>query len=393
MRKTNFGIAINSICDKREEIILIKILFHLTCLEQGGAERVVTNLSNKFVQNGYEVVVTTQWYSETEFRLDEKVKRLHVGLKESDQKRSKIGKVIRRILYLKKTIKEENPDIIISFLKKNNYRALLANIGTGIPNIVAVRNDPKSDYSTFVDKILIPLLYPLADGAVFQTEEQKEFFPKGIQKRSEIILNPLHNKYVVAELPEEKEKVVVQSGRLVGFKNQKMLVKAFVKVHQKHPDYSLKFYGRDAHDGTKEILEKLILENDASDYIKLMGASDELEKELPKAEIAAFSSFYEGLPNALIEAMVLGMPVVATDCPCGGPRTLITHEENGLLIPVDDEEAMVKSICRLIEDKEFARKLGKQARTLKDRVNEDATVEQWKRYIDKVISYKNNIVK
>jgi len=362
-----------------------KILFHLTCLEQGGAERVVSNLSNRLVKDGYEIVVTTQWQGENEFVLDERVKRIHAGLRENDLNRSRIGKVLRRITYLRAIIKQEEPDVVISFLKGNNYRSLIANIGTRIPNIVAVRNDPKSDYSTKADKILIPLLYPFADGAVFQTEEQRDFFPKHVRERAEVILNPVHNKYIHAELPQEKEKVVVQSGRLVGFKNQQLLVKAFVKVHEKYPDYKLKFYGRDAGDGTKESLEKLILENQAIDYITLMGASDELEKELPKAEVYAFSSYYEGLPNALIEAMALGMPIVATDCPCGGPRTLITHEHNGLLIPVNDENAMVKSICRLIEDKELAHKLGKNARKIAGRVNEDAIIRQWKDYINKVI--------
>lgn len=367
---------------------MTKILFHLICLEQGGAERVVTNLSNRFVKDGYEVVVTTQWQGENEFVLDNKVKRIHVGLKESDKHRNRLSKAIRRITYFRKTIKEERPDVVISFLKKNNYRALVANLGTGIPNIIAVRNDPKSDYSTKVDKVLIPLLYPFAEGAVFQTEEQKDFFPQYIQKRAEVILNPVHNKYIQAVLPQEKEKLVVQSGRLVGFKNQEMLVRAFVKVHEKHPDYKLKFYGRDAHDGTKEKLEKLILDKNASEYIELMGASDELEKVIPQAEIYAFSSYYEGLPNALIEAMALGMPIVATDCPCGGPRTLITHEHDGLLIPVNDEEAMTENICRLIEDKEFAKKLGNNARTITERVNEEAIIAQWKTYIDKVITRK-----
>ena len=187
-------------------------------------------------------------------------------------------------------------------------------------------------------------------------------------------------------MPQEKEKLVVQSGRLVGFKNQKLLVKAFVKVHDRHPDYKLKLYGRDAGDGTKELLETLILENQASDYIELMGASDELEKVIPKAEVYAFSSYYEGLPNALIEAMALGMPIVATDCPCGGPRTLITHEYDGLLIPVNDEDAMVENICRLIEDKELAKTLGENARKIAGRVNEEAIIQQWKDYIGKVIA-------
>lgn len=368
---------------------MTKILFHLTCLEQGGAERVVSNLSNRFVKDGYEIVVTTQWEGENEFVLDDRVKRINVGPKKSDQSRNRLSKAIRRITYLRNAIKEERPDVVVSFLKSNNYRSLIANLGTNIPNVIAVRNDPKSDYSTKTDKILIPLLYPFADGAVFQTDEQKEFFPKYIQERAEVILNPVHNKYIQAVQPKVKEKTVVQSGRLVGFKNQEMLIRAFEKVHEKHPDYKLKFYGRDAFDGTKEKLEALIKEKNAFDYVELMGASDELEKVIPQAEIYAFSSYYEGLPNALIEAMALGMPIVATDCPCGGPRTLITHEYDGLLIPVNDEVAMAENICRLIEDKELAEKLGANARKIADRVNEEAIIEQWKQYIDKVIAKKN----
>ncbi len=365
-----------------------KIMFHISCLEQGGTERVVSNLSNRLVKDGYEVVVTTQWHGENEFVLDEKVKRVHAGLRDDDKKKNRLSRVVRRITYFREIIKKEKPDVVISFLKSNNYRALIANMLTGIPNIIAVRNDPKKDYSTKADKVLIPLLYPFAEGAVFQTEEQKEFFPQYIQKRGKVILNPVHSKYIEAELPSEKEKLVVQSGRLVGFKNQAMLIRAFVKVHEKHPDYKLKFYGRDAHDGTKEKLEALILEKNASDYIELMGASNELEKVIPQAEIYAFSSYYEGMPNALIEAMALGMPIVATDCPCGGPRTLITHEQDGLLIAVNDEEAMAENICRLIEDKELAKKLGDNARNIRERVNEEAIITQWKCYIDKVIASK-----
>ena len=364
---------------------MTKVLFNISCLEQGGAERVVTNLSNRLVKDGYEVVVATQWQGKNEFVLDEKVKRVHVGLKENDTTRNRISRTLRRFSYLRQTIREEQPDVVISFLKYNNYRSLIANFGTGIPNIIAVRNDPKTDYSTKLDKLLIPLLYPFAKGAVFQTIEQKEFFPKYIQKRAEVILNPVHNKYIEAQPPLTKDKCVVQSGRLVGFKNQQMLVRAFVKVHEKYSDYQLKFYGRETDDGTKELLEKLICEKEAQDYIHLMGASDELEYLIPKAEIAAFSSDYEGLPNAVIEAMVLGMPVIATDCPCGGPGTLIQHEENGLLISVGDEQAMADSICRLIEDKEFANRLGANARQLANRVNEEAIIQQWKDYIQRII--------
>ena len=150
-----------------------KILFHLTSLEQGGAERVVSNLSNRLAHDGYDIVVTTQQTGKNEFVLNDNVKRIHVGLTESDTNRNRISKAIRRIFYLRKTIKSEKPDIVISFLRKPNYRTLAANIGTKIPTVVAVRIDPKSEYNKKIDKVLIPLLYPFAKGAVFQTVEQK----------------------------------------------------------------------------------------------------------------------------------------------------------------------------------------------------------------------------
>lgn len=362
-----------------------KVLFHLTSLEQGGAERVVSNLSNRLVNDGYEVVVTTQQTGKNEFVLDEKVKRLHVGLKAMDENRGRMAKAVRRIVYLRKGILSEKPDIVISFLRKPNYRTLVANLGTGIPTVIAVRIDPKSEYNKKVDKLLIPILYPFANGAVFQTVEQQEFFPKYIQEKSVVILNPVHNKYIEAKAVTDKENIVVQSGRLVGFKNQIMLLEAFMRVHEKHPDYRLQLYGPDALDGTKEKLEEYISTHKADTFIQLMGASNELEKELPRAKVGAFSSDYEGMPNALIEAMVLGLPVVATDCPCGGPKTLIENEKNGLLIPVKDVDAMVAGINRLIEQPEFAQRLGENARELAKRVNEDAIIQQWKNYIEKVL--------
>lgn len=362
-----------------------KILFHLNCFEQGGAERVVSNLVNQLVNEDYEIIAATEWQGENEFKLDERVRRVHVGLKKQDEAKGRITKIRLRFQYLRELIKAERPDVVVSFTRRPNYRALISAMGTGVPVIAAVRQDPKSYYNSFADKILIPLLYPRAAGCVFQTKEQKEYFSKGLQKRSRIILNPVNDKYLNVPVPEKKEKLVVQSGRLVDFKNQAMLLRAFLKVHEKHPDYELKIYGGDSFDGTKEKLESIIKENHAEDFITLMGGSDALEKELPKAEVYAFSSDYEGMPNALLEAMTLGMPAVATDCPCGGPRTVMTNEVNGLLIPVGDEKAMTDGINRLIEDKALAKRLGKEARKISERINGRAVLMQWKDYIEEVI--------
>ena len=365
----------------RRNIPMQKIAFHLNSLQQGGAERVVSNLANRFAKEGYEVVIATEWYGTDEFALDQKVRRVHVGLTKEDENRSRISKMLRRIWHLRRFMKKEKPDVVVAFTRGVLYRALAAGIGTGIPVVISVRTDPVGHYDKKADKLRIPLLFPHAAGCVFQTEGAKAFFAPYLQENSRIILNPLNPKYVGVPEPAVRTKDVVQSGRLVDFKNQPMLIRAFLKVHEKHPDYTLKIYGPDSKDGTKEILESIIHENHAEDFVKLMGGSNTLEKDLADAALYAFSSDWEGLPNALMEAMALGLPVVSTDCPCGGPKTLIEDGVNGLLVPIMDEKAMTDGILRLIEDRELAERLGREARKISERANEDAVFEQWQTYL------------
>lgn len=361
-----------------------KIAFHLNCLEQGGAERVVSNLADQFFREGYEVLIATEWYGENEFQIDEGVRRVHVGLQKEDEKKSRIVQFLLRIKYLKEFMKRERPDILIAFAQRANYRALMASFGTKVPVLISIRTDPAGHYDAWSDKIQIPLLFPRAAGCVFQTEGQKEFFSPFLQKKSRIILNPINEKYIGVPKPETRIKEVVQSGRLVDFKNQPMLLKAFIEVHKKHPDYTLKIYGGDSFDGTKEILENIIEENNAGSYIKLAGASDSLEKDLADAAVYAFSSDWEGLPNALLEAMALGLPIVATDCPCGGPRTVIQDGVNGLLIPIKDQKALEEGIERLIEEPQYAEALGMRAREISKIAGSKAIFEEWQDYIEEI---------
>lgn len=363
-----------------------RIAFHLNCLEQGGAERVVSNLANQFADEGYEVLIATEWYGENEFSVKDSVRRIHVGLKKEDVKKNRMIQFLLRVKYLRQFMKEEKPDILIAFAQRANYRALMASPGTKVPVMISIRTDPIGHYDAWSDKLQIPLLFPRAAGCVFQTEGQRAFFAPFLQKNSKVILNPLNDKYIGVPEPEKRKKEVVQSGRLVDFKNQPMLLRAFVEVHRKHPDYVLKIYGGDSFDGTKEILESIIAEHHAQDYIRLMGASDTLEKDLTDAAVYAFSSDWEGLPNALLEAMALGLPIVATDCPCGGPRTVMEDGVNGLLIPIKDQKALEDGINRLIEQPEYAEKLGRQARKIAEIANARAIFEQWQDFIEDICS-------
>ena len=361
-----------------------KILFHLNCLHHGGAERVVSNLANRFVEAGYDVIVAVQWIDENEYKLDPKVNHIVVGLKPEDAKRNRISKYLRRIKYLRDCIRTEKPDVVIAFAHLAIYRCLMATIGLKTPVIVAVRTNPTGHYDSMLDKIQIPWLFPKAAGAVFQTTGQRDFFKPYLQDNSTIILNPINPKYLNVDPPTSRRKVVAQVGRVEDFKCQPMLVDAFMDVHAKHPDWELNIYGGDSGDGTWQILEKKIDDYGASEYIHLKGDCDTLDTELNDVGVFAFSSEWEGLPNALMEAMALGLPIVSTDCPCGGPATIMTDGVDGLLVPIWNKDAMAEGICKLIENPEIAEQLGATARKIVDRANPDVVFEQWAEYIDRV---------
>ena len=368
---------------------LKRIAFHLNCLERGGAERVVSNLANRFAAEGYEVYVATEWQGEDEFELGPRVTRVHVGLRPEDDSKNRVTKFLLRIRYLKEFAKEYKPDVLVAFAKRANFRALTAVGKSDIPVVISIRINPIGWYDSFTDQLQIKWLFPRGAGCVYQTEDQKKFFAPYLQEKSRVIMNPISPKYFGVEHPQVKEKAVVHHARLQDFKNQPLLVKAFLKVHDRHPDYVLRIYGPDAGDGTKQILEKLIADNNAGDFIFLMGGSDSLEKELPKGEVYAYSSDYEGMPNSLLEAMALGMPVVSTDCPCGGPREVIEDGVNGFLIPVGDEDALADRICRLIEDKELAKSFGEKAREIEKVASLDAIYQQWKEYLEQIVNVRN----
>lgn len=364
---------------------MAKIAFHLNCLTHGGAERVVTNLAGRFADAGYDVVVATEWIDDNEYELNSKVRRVNIGLKPEDERRGRLSKYIRRIKYLHDFMIKEKPDVLVAFAKLALFRALMACKGTDVPVVISIRIDPRTDYVGFRNTFLINRYMGRAAGAVFQTEEAKSFFPETLQKLSTVILNPITPKYIQAPNADHRDKVIVNAARIVDFKNQEMLIYAFADVYDMHPDYKLKIYGADSGDGTWDRLEEAIRETHLVEAVELMGQSDSLEEDLRCASVFAYPSNYEGMPNSLMEAMALGLPCVATDCPCGGPRELIQDGVNGLLIPVGDRKALSNRICWMIEHPDEANAMGMKARKISEIASLDAVYEQWKIYLENII--------
>lgn len=368
----------NVSCQRGEN--LKKILFHLHCLRKGGAERVVVNLAEKFLEDGYRVVIAIEHKAPDDYRISERIRKVFVGL-EKEEEKGRAANFLNRILRLRRLILEESPDVVIAFAKAPNYRALLAVTGLRIPVIASVRNDPKVHYSGLEARIFNKLLLDRAAGCVFQTREAMEFFSDKLQKKSTVILNPIHQKYLETVPAAVRGKYLVNVGRMAEQKNQMLLIKAFEEILPSFPDFELRIYGGETDDGTREKLLGYVEEKGLEGKVRFMGISDSLDTQISDAAAFILSSDYEGMPNVLMEAMAMGIPVISTDCPCGGPAALIRQRENGILAPVGDVKGMAAAIREILSDKALADRLGRNAMEIRKTANIDRIYKEWKEYV------------
>lgn len=357
----------------------MKILFNIGCLNKGGAERVVANLSNFLVDNN-EVSIVTTIRDKILYNLNTEI-NLYT-LDGENPTRNILGKNIKRLKKLSKIVKEVQPDLIVSFLPEPSYRILfLKFFNRNWKVIVSVRNDPKIEYKSKFNKYIMKILYPLADGFVFQTEEAKKYFNKKIQEKSTIIPNPIADEFLNSKVNKAKKKIVINVGRLEEQKNQEMLIKAFTNVSKDYPEYKLFIYGEGS---LRNKLKQLIEKSGMNQKIFLLGNVDNIIDKLNEAEIFVLSSKYEGMPNSLMEAMAMGLACIATDCSCGGPRFLIRNEENGLLVKEGSRVDLEQCLNKVMEDYELRKKLEKNAIEIREDLNSDIINNQWNCYFKQI---------
>ncbi len=360
-----------------------KIMFHINSLGKGGAERVVVNLSEEFAKMGKEVVIATEWKAKDEYPLPDEVRRLSAGLEKEEEKLPGGKQRKLRTKRLHELIVREKPDVVLSFCRNANYRAVLAAEGTKTPVIVSVRSDPYVDYASAKQKLLSRFLYGRAAGAVFQTDYARDFFSKKLQKTSAVILNPLHRQFLSLTKAERRKKEIVTAGRFHEAKDHIVLIRAFERIMEEYPEVTLKLYGEASEDNTYHLIREHIKAHCLQDRVLLMGNSSHLERDLIDAAGFVLSSKYEGMPNALMEAMAMQLPVISTDCPCGGPRTLIKDGVNGLLVPVGDDGAMAEAIRRVLSEPERAEEMAVHAGEIVKKAAPDRIAREWLDYIEK----------
>lgn len=354
------------------------IAFYISSLTAGGAERVISNLANESAARGYEVFMLTDSMEDKEYhRLDERVKRIMIP---KPEKNGRAANAIGRVTKLRSVVKETHAAMLVSFIGKSNLRAVLATrfLRTGV--VVSVRSAPAREYPTKLMRTLAKVLFGMAEGVVFQTEEARAFFSKRIRNKAAVLMNPLHPDFIRERYQGERRQEIVTVGRLHEVKNHEMLIAAFAALAEDYPALTLRIYG----DGDrKEKLSAYIDELHMQGRVVLEGDQGGMAERIKASRIFVLTSNVEGMPNALLEAMALGLACVSTDCPCGGPRTVIRDGENGLLVPVGDTAALERALRRILSDPELEERLGANAAAIQKDLAPERVNQMWMDYIER----------
>ena len=356
----------------------MKIAFYINTSGRGGAERVIVNLADYFAEEGNRTLIINSYPIEDEYKLSESVERIF--LEDKPSRKSFLKKNLTYVKKLRRILKDEKPDILVSFMAEPNFRSLIAARRLKVKTVISIRNDPKKEYPTFLYRFLAKRLYKGADGIVFQTDEALKFFSEKIRRKSVVIMNSVDPEFFDTEKTAEDYCVAV--GRLTAQKNYPLMIKAFKKVLADFPDKKLLIYG----DGElKESLETLIKGEGAEENIIIKGRTDDVPDVLSRAEVFIMTSDYEGMPNALLEAMAAGVPVICTDCPCGGPKTVIEDGINGFLINTGDADALVGKLKLIFSDYGLRRTLSNNAKIQAKNFLPETINARWKEYLENLV--------
>lgn len=393
-----------------------QLMFIMPVMKGGGAEKVAALLLNEFNKNGYEceLVLTNSGRNEFIDRgLDSDIKVTF--LCESFGSKNVFGKLflaffrlfaslickIPEALGMKvpasfaclsfkaqyfdelkelRSLIKKNPDAsILAFLQPSIPLTLLA--ADGLPNkvIVSERSDPHRLLKKRYGYNFIKKYYQRADAVVFQTNDALNAYPDNISVKGRVIFNPINDK-----LPEayhgERNKNITTFCRISRQKNLPVLVEAFAAFHKDFPDYRLHIIGEPQNDDdtaslneTKALADKL----GVSQFIDFEPFSSQVHSLVIRDAMYVNSSDYEGMSNAMLEAMAIGMPVICTDCPIGGANAVIKNGENGILTQVGNAEELSEAMKKIAADKAFADKLSHNAAQIREKMSLENTAKKW----------------
>lgn len=385
------------------------MIFFIDSLGGGGAERVVSVLSNDMVEKNYDVSIVMLYQREFAYSINEKVNIFYAQDMVATSIYSKVVRKsfelwmkFRRRIYVpicrrlgfgdklpkwnetafyfyatyavpyREFLKKHSGATAFGFLIRSNIAMLMAAKGTKVKTVFCERNNPvRPDMPKNIMK-LRDKLYKRCDEAVFQTVEEMEYYTK-IKGKKVVIPNAIKD-----GLPQSFEGVrrneVVNFCRLSKQKNIPLLIDAFEMLLKDYPEYTLRVYGKGeekdnlvAYIKSKGLHNKVFIEDFASD----------IHDRIRDAKLFVSTSDFEGLSNTMLEAMAIGLPCVCTDCDGGGARMMIQDYENGLLVPKGDVKAVYSAMKEIIDNEDLAEKLSVNATKVKYDLEASKIANKW----------------
>lgn len=323
----------------------MKIIFVIPNMTGGGTERVISLLANEYVSRGIDVDIMMFAGEQSAYPLEPQVKIFCV----SKQSHGNPLIQLSRLWNMRKYFRKNKGSYIFSFSVMGTVFSAVAGYGLSCPMFVSERNDPRRGRQGWMRDFA----YKRAVKIAVQTKECIEYFPEFLQKKIVVIPNP-----VDLSLPEPvyapRSKTVVFVGRLHKQKNPGLLIVAFSEFVQEFPEYELHIFGQGE---LEEELKRKVISLGIADKVVWHGFCKDVRARIVDAGMYVLSSDFEGISNSMLEAMAMGIPVIATDCPIGGSAAYIENEVNGILIPVGERDKLIEAMKKLATDKEFAQQI------------------------------------
>lgn len=358
---------------------------------KGGADKVIVEKANYFASHGYKVTLVTeaQMGRELSFPLDEKVRHIDIGI---DFNRQYAYHGLRRFLTylnmlrqykkrLESTLMEERPDIVISVMGRSmDFITSIHDGSIKIGEAHSVKANVRSlnimeKGGTFHRLMARTIRWYISrkvsrlDAMVLLTQQDADCW---IEARQTFVI-PNAVPWYPERCSTLENKQILMVARYNDAKGYNYMVDAWQKVHERHPDWTLNVYGSgELHDDVIKWIQQCHLSNS----MILHEPVDHIMNQYLESSIFVMSSRYEAFPMVLLEAMACGVPCVSFDCPYG-PRNIIRHEEDGLLVDYLNSQALADSICRLIEDEALRHRLGSNARRNIQRFSKETVMQQW----------------
>lgn len=335
-----------------------KVAFVIPTMSSGGMERVMNEVVTYFsAMPRTECHLIIYGKSGEDFYIVPSNVLIHKPeFKFNDAKRS--WDTLKTAQFIRKTVKQIKPDVLLSFGEYWNNFVLLSLLGLKTPIFISDRNNPEEPLG-IIHGFLRKLLYPAATGIIAQTSKAEDIFKTKFKNRNiRVIGNPI--RAISPNNEVKRENIIVTVGRLIKTKNFNHLIDIFSKLE--NSGWKLIIVGGDSNKQTNSVsLQAQIDRLGLSENVILAGTQKNVENYLLRSKIFAFTSSSEGFPNVIGEAMSAGLPVVSYDC-IAGPSEMIEDGKNGFLIPLFEDKLFEEKLRYLMHNEDAREQMGTYAK-------------------------------